>query len=133
MICAAGGVEIDEEPSIEDKSPYGSPSGLPVLEHGDLKMSQSIAVEAYLASIAPKFSDLTKQQQAVDQMYCCICEDVLAGFAKVIFNPDADAKPEVRRVFDCEFHVASSSELSYRSIVFVCAGERPYRQVVSCD
>ena len=95
----AGGVELDEEPNVEDKTPYGSPSGLPVLEHDGLKMSQSIAIELYLASIAPKFASLTQQQQATDSMFCCICEDVLTGCAKVVFNPEADAKKEVDSLF----------------------------------
>jgi glutathione S-transferase len=65
---------------------YGSPGSLPVLSHGELKIAQSLAIENYLASIAPKFVSLTPQQRAVDLQYCAMKEDVLAGCAKNVFG-----------------------------------------------
>uniref|UniRef100_A0A7S0FZK3 Glutathione S-transferase n=1 Tax=Pyrodinium bahamense TaxID=73915 RepID=A0A7S0FZK3_9DINO len=89
LIAAAGGLELTESPELpegETKLMYCSPSGVPLLRHGDLKMSQSGAIEAYLASIAPKFAGLTPQQRAVDMQYAGIKEEVLLNCAKAIFT-----------------------------------------------
>merc|ERR1712106_1275935 len=81
LIAAAGGLTLHES-----KSEYLSPSGTPLLKHGDLKLSQSGAIEAYLASIAPKFSGLTPQQRAIDSMYAGIKEEMLSNCAKALFT-----------------------------------------------
>jgi len=70
----------------EHKSDYLSPSGVPLLKHDDLKMSQSGAIEAYVSSISPKFSGLSNRQKAVDAMYCGIKEEILFNCAKAIFT-----------------------------------------------
>lgn len=86
-IAAAGGIELIEggAGSDLDKSSYGSPSGVPLLAHGALKMSQSAAIENYLSIWA--FPDLSPQQRGIDCMLCGIKEDVAAGYYKVVFNP----------------------------------------------
>jgi len=107
LICAAGGLKVAEAVQLangETKDMYMSPSGVPLLRHGDLRMSQSTAIEGYVASIAPRFSGLTPQQQAVDAMWACIKEDVLAGLYKPLFatakmDPER-AKEEITAVFD---------------------------------
>merc|ERR1712060_604437 len=71
----------------EDKKDYFSPSGLPCVKHGDFKMAQSLPVEAYLSSIAPKFSCLTPQQRGIDGVVCAIKEDVNSLMAKFLFSP----------------------------------------------
>ena len=91
LIAAAGGLTLNESaelPAGESKSQYVSPSGsgTPLLKHGDLKLSQSGAIEAYLASIAPKFSGLTPQQRAIDGMYAGIKEEMLSNCAKALFT-----------------------------------------------
>ena len=89
LIAAAGGLTLHESaelPAGESKSEYLSPSGTPLLRHGDLKLSQSGAIEAYLASIAPKFSGLTPQQRAIDSMYAGIKEEMLSNCAKALFT-----------------------------------------------
>ena len=89
LIAAAGGLTLHESaelPAGESKSEYLSPSGTPLLKHGDLKLSQSGAIEAYLASIAPKFSGLTPQQRAIDGMYAGIKEEMLSNCAKALFT-----------------------------------------------
>lgn len=95
LIAAAGGLEIDEKAELEDKSPFGSPGTLPCLEHGDLKMAQSSAIEAYIASIAPVYKDLTPAQIAVDTMFACIKEDMLDGYAGLLFEKDAAKKKTI--------------------------------------
>jgi len=86
LIAAAGGLELQE---VSERpvhiGEFGSPGSLPVLEHENMKIAQSTAVEAYLSSIAPKFASLTPQQRAVDLHFCAIKEDVLAGLAKELF------------------------------------------------
>ena len=78
--------ESAELPAGESKSQYVSPSGTPLLKHGDLKLSQSGAIEAYVGSVAPKFSGLTPQQRAIDGMYAGIKEEMLSGCAKALFT-----------------------------------------------
>lgn len=87
-IAAAGGVALLEGGVPGEgfkKSEYGSPSGVPLLQHGPLKMSQSTAIENYLSLLA--FPDLSPQQRAIDSQFCSIKEDVAAGTYKTIFAP----------------------------------------------
>ena len=89
LIAAAGGVELTESPEVpagDSKAAYFSPSGVPLLKHGDFKMSQSGAIEAYISNIAPKFSGLTMQERAIDAMYSGIKEEMLFNCAKAIFT-----------------------------------------------
>merc|ERR1719271_1076695 len=53
LTAVVGGVKLNVRNDVpKDKSAYGSPSGVPILEHGDLKMSQSLAIERYIADIS---------------------------------------------------------------------------------
>ena len=47
-------------------------SGLPILSHGELRMSQSTAIEFYIVGLSPKFSRLSLKEKAIDQMYAGI-------------------------------------------------------------
>lgn len=88
LIAAAGRVELIEGgmPGKDvNKSDFGSPSGVPLLQHGALKMSQSNAIENYLSLLA--FPDLPPQMRAIDSQFCSIKEDVAAGTYKVLFSP----------------------------------------------
>ena len=83
MIAVAGGLDIKETTSGDDRKPYtdnkaayGSPSGLPLLEHGNLKISQSAAIATYLATLAPQFAGLTSAHRATDNMFLSIKEDM---------------------------------------------------------
>jgi len=92
MAAAIGGLKMDENADKpEDITTYGSASSVPLLKHGDLKMSQSLAIASYIASIAPLFAELTPQQRGKDMQFACIKEDVIAGFAKILFS---DKNPE---------------------------------------
>lgn len=104
LIAAVGGITITEsanaanlgKPDLletgESKKNYMSPKGMPLLQHGDLKISQSGAIEAYVASIAPLYKDLTPQQRAVDMMFMGIKEEILANCAKAIFTTQKEDK-----------------------------------------
>jgi len=84
-IAAAGGVQLLEGgTSGVDKGDFASPSGVPLLAHGALKMAQSTAIENYLSLLA--FPDLTPQMRAVDSQYCSIKEDVVKGVYGPFFN-----------------------------------------------
>jgi len=107
LIAAAGGLTLSEAtalPEGESKAEYFSPSGVPLLKHGGLKMSQSLAIEAYLINLSPKFSGLTAQQKAVDGMYSGIKEEMLLNCAKAIFMTrkaaPEQAKDDVTKLLD---------------------------------
>jgi len=116
LIAAAGGLELPElcnmenfgKPDIketgESKKDYMSPSGMPLLIDGDLKISQSAAIESYIARIAPKYANLTAQQRAIDNMYQAIKEELCANCAKAIFTTvkadPAQAKKDVTDLLD---------------------------------
>lgn len=93
LIAAAGGLAIEETADLSNvnKADYGSKSGIPLLKHGDLKISQSGAIERYLADIAPKFAGLTPQQRAVDGMFAALKEDFIQGLAKFVFGDRSKA------------------------------------------
>ena len=85
LIAAAGGVTITEsanaanfgKPDLsetgESKKNYMSPSGIVLLQHGDLKISQSGAIEAYMASllIAHRYTSLTSDHEDYDNTRDC--------------------------------------------------------------
>jgi glutathione S-transferase len=107
LIAAAGGLTLNEDsalPEGESKAEYFSPSGVPLLKHGSLRMSQSLAIEAYLINLSPKFSGLTAQQKAVDGMYGGIKEEMLLNCAKAIFTTKKtapeQAKEDVTKLLD---------------------------------
>ena len=121
LIAAAGGIAITESadmadfgsPAItetgESKKNYWSPSGMPLLKHDDLKMSQSCAIEAYMASVAPLYKDLTPQQRGVDMMFMNIKEEILQNCAKAIFTTqktDMDAAiADINTLYDKWFGI----------------------------
>jgi len=110
LIAACGGIAIEEPGRGEtlDKAEFGSPGSLPLLQHGDLKIAQSGAIETYLSTWA--FPDLTPKQRAVDFQLCCMKEDVFGGFVKVFFTPDLKAKAgdEIKKITDKWFPVVES-------------------------
>jgi len=116
LIAATGGLSLEEStelPAGDSKLEYLSPSGMPLLKHGGLKMSQSLAIEGYLTNLAPKFSGLTAQQKAVDAMYGGIKEEMLLNCAKAIFTtkksaPD-QAKEDVTKLMDKWFAIFEAS------------------------
>eukprot|EP00956_Cyclotella_meneghiniana_P030692 scaffold78063_cov72-Cyclotella_meneghiniana.AAC.3 len=90
LIAKVGGVkdfsESTEMPEGITKEECGSPGSLPILIDGDLKMNESVAIESYVASVAPKFSALTPKQRAKDAQFSCLKESCLGQFAKPLFN-----------------------------------------------
>jgi len=109
LIAAVGGVEIDlvEYPfeangaSVADKLKAGPMEskhtkaatamgmegcGLPIIEHGSLKINQSFACQDYLASIGPNYPPVTPQQKAVDDMFCGALEDMMGLAAGVVLS-----------------------------------------------
>eukprot|EP00928_Gymnodinium_smaydae_P021646 TRINITY_DN1846_c0_g1_i1.p1 TRINITY_DN1846_c0_g1~~TRINITY_DN1846_c0_g1_i1.p1 ORF type:complete len:164 (-),score=26.71 TRINITY_DN1846_c0_g1_i1:315-806(-) len=82
---------------------------MPLLRHGDLKMSQSGPIETYIAAVAPKYKDLTVQQRAIDNMYQGIKEEMLLNCAKAIFTTQKtdkeQAKKDIVALFDKWFAI----------------------------
>mmetsp|Transcript_71446 Transcript_71446/g.127465 ORF Transcript_71446/g.127465 Transcript_71446/m.127465 type:complete len:228 (+) Transcript_71446:1-684(+) len=108
-LCEMANFGTPELNTGESKKEYVSPSGMPLLSHGDLKMSQSGAIESYLASIAPRYSGLTAQQRGIDMMYSGIKEELLFNCAKAIFTTkktdEEQAKKDVNALFDKWFAI----------------------------
>eukprot|EP00929_Paragymnodinium_shiwhaense_P095427 TRINITY_DN5655_c0_g1_i2.p1 TRINITY_DN5655_c0_g1~~TRINITY_DN5655_c0_g1_i2.p1 ORF type:complete len:238 (-),score=60.77 TRINITY_DN5655_c0_g1_i2:221-934(-) len=117
LIAAAGGVNMTSNsdnmanfgtPVVaetgESKADYMSTTSLPLLKHGDLKLSQTMAIETYLANISPRYSGLTLQCKAVDGMYQGIKEDICAGTVKAMLetkaSDEAKAKEDIIACFD---------------------------------
>ena len=90
LIAKVGGVEDFSEstamPEGVTKEECGSSGSVPILIDGDLKMNESVAIESYVASLAPKFSALTPKQRAKDAQFSCIKETCLGQFAKPLFG-----------------------------------------------
>jgi len=89
LIAHVGGLNmrLELECTEQLKKEAGSPSSLPILVHGPLKITQSSAIVAYLLSAAPKYRSLTCVQHAKDMHIHGIFEDVIQGLAKVILDP----------------------------------------------
>jgi hypothetical protein len=121
LIAAAGQLKIEDSqnmanfgtPTLEEtgesKNNFVSPKGMPLLQHGNLKLSQSTAIESYIASVAPRYNSLTAQQRAVDDMYQGIKEELLQNCAKAVFttakaDPD-QAKKDVSELLDKWFGI----------------------------
>lgn len=103
LTAVAGGLGMLTEsfPGMDKyKAEAGFFGSVPVLEHGGLKLCQSLAIQSYINSIAPKFAGLTPQQKAVDAMFAATLEDAIAGCAKVVFGDHSTADKAVPAVFD---------------------------------
>mmetsp|Transcript_62578 Transcript_62578/g.141176 ORF Transcript_62578/g.141176 Transcript_62578/m.141176 type:complete len:221 (+) Transcript_62578:94-756(+) len=101
MIAKIGGTEIEERAELADKASFGSPSSLPCLEHGDLKLSQSHAIVSYMIGITPKYKSETSAQVAKDLQINAIMDDIMSEMAKVLFNPDkTNAEADITKTCD---------------------------------
>ena len=110
LIAAAGGVELEESnerPS--DLATYGSPSSMPVLSDGPLRMAQSGAIERYISDISPKFAGLTAQQRAVDSMFGAI-KEVSVVFPITVM---------IIMILPCPSHFWNSSLTGVRAVTVV--------------
>ena len=75
-------------------------TGLPVLEHGDIKMCQSQAIQGYIAQISPKFEKLPHTARGIDLMWAAHMEDFIgeifaSGIGATLFG-GAAATDEVK-------------------------------------
>jgi len=109
LICAVGGVDIDvvEYPfeangaTAADKLKAGvmetkhtkaakemgmEGCGLPILQHGDLKINQSAAVQDYFVSISPNYPAVNPVQKAKDDMFEGALEDCMGVGAGIILS-----------------------------------------------
>mmetsp|Transcript_3231 Transcript_3231/g.10693 ORF Transcript_3231/g.10693 Transcript_3231/m.10693 type:complete len:218 (+) Transcript_3231:72-725(+) len=103
LVAAAGGVELEvamPENWREFCSEKGMPEMLPVLDHGDLVLGQSGAIERYIASLSPTYSTLTPAQKAIDDMFCCTKEDSILSFGRLVFRAPETCPEEVPKVID---------------------------------
>jgi glutathione S-transferase len=90
LIAKAGGIEgFEDSPNLPEgvtAAECGSSGSLPVLIDGDLKMNESVAIESYLASIAPKYASLTPKQRAKDYQLFSWKESFMPAVAGPLFG-----------------------------------------------
>merc|ERR1712046_87336 len=93
MLAHCGGVAINDEGPGEgpNHAECGSQGSLPVLVHGDFKLSQSIAIEIYIAGLSEKYACETAAHRAKDVQLSGIKDDLMTDIAKVLFD---DKNPE---------------------------------------
>lgn len=115
LICAAGELAFEDKawaPAFDETggwrqgyaaigNGFGFPGVMPILEHGDLKLYQSVAIESYLASISPKFSGLTPEQKAIDLMFQEIRSDINGVTESLLFKKieAADLPPIMEKFY----------------------------------
>ena len=109
LICAAGEVPFEDKawaPAFEDGGwrqgyqaigeSHGFPGTMPVLEHGDVNLFQHNAIETYLASLSPKYKDLTPAQKGTDLMFQLIKADINSVTESLLFKKiEPEALPPV--------------------------------------
>jgi len=110
LVATAGEVDFEEnvwDPSFDETGGWrqgyaaignalGFPGVMPILEHGDFKLFQSVAIEGYLASLSPKFSALTPAQKGTDLMFQEIRSDINAATESLLFKKiEAEALPPI--------------------------------------
>jgi len=93
LLAAVGGVRLEVHPPPEDQSHKKKFTGsLPQMKHGDFELTQSSAIESYIAAIAPRFQGLTSQQRAIDDCYAATKEDIIQGMVPVLMGSEEDKK-----------------------------------------
>jgi len=103
MTAKIGGLEMEDHVTDgKDLSlkEFGSPGGLPVFEHGDLKLSQAPAILVYIINIAPKYRGMTSAQKAKDMHIHMIVMDIMDGAVPSFFAKDKDMKTKIAAVID---------------------------------
>lgn len=103
MIATLGGLEIEDKitdgKDLQLKD-FGSAGGLPVFEHGDLKISQENAILTYVYKIAPKLKNLSSAQTAKDRQFIAIMDDIMDGCMPKVFQQAPDAGENCKKVVE---------------------------------
>ena len=87
LLAVVGEVSLEDQAPPEDQSHKKKFTGtLSQMKHGDFELTQSGAIESYIAAIAPKFQGMTSQQRAIDDCYAATKEDILQGMVPVVFG-----------------------------------------------
>merc|ERR1712136_426307 len=99
LLAAVGGVPFEDQPPPADESHKNEFTGsLPQMKHGDFKLTQSGAIESYIAAIAPKFQGLTSQQRAIDDCYAATKEDIIQSMGKVVFGQGKEKETALKNL-----------------------------------
>jgi len=100
LICAAGEVAFEDklwDPAFDETGGWrqgyaaigqasGFPGVLPIMEHGELKLFQTTAIESYLASLSPKFAALSEAEKGKDMMFQLIKSDINGSTESLLFK-----------------------------------------------
>lgn len=101
LIAAAGGVDIEENfPGPQYARKVGWLGSLPVVIHGNFSICQSDACQKYLARLSPKFTDLTAEQIAVDDMFAGAKEDMGQFAYPAASTEDPEVKKKAKDGYD---------------------------------
>jgi len=105
LICAVGEIAFEDKawaPAFDETGGWrqgyqeigkglGLAPTLPIMEHGELKLFQTAAIETYLVELSPKFAALTPAQKGKDWMIAQIKADINAATESLLFKK---IKPE---------------------------------------
>jgi len=100
LICAVGEVEFEDKawaPAFDETggwrqgyqaigNAFGFPGTMPVMEHGDLKLFQTAAIESYFAALSTKYASLTPAQKGKDMMFAQIKADINGSTESLLFK-----------------------------------------------
>lgn len=103
MVAAIGGLALDDkftDGSDMNLAEFGSPGSLPVLKHGDLKISQFPAILTYVINITPKYKTLTSPQKAKDMHINAIVMDIMDSGVPSFFGKDPEMKTKIGKALD---------------------------------
>lgn len=103
MVAKIGGLELMDnftDGSGTNLAEFGSPGSLPLLKHGDLKISQFPAILSYIINITPKYKTLTSPQKAKDMHINAIVMDIMDSGVPPFFGKDPDMKTKIGKALD---------------------------------
>lgn len=103
MVAEIGGLAMENkltDGSDVKLAEFGSPGSLPVLMHGDLKISQFPAILTYVINITPKYRKLTSLQKAKDMHINAIVMDIMDSGVPSFFGKDPEMKTKIGTALD---------------------------------
>ena len=81
LLAVAGGLALEDSTDTANyatETPFGFLPMLDDSEAGVMQLQESLAIERYIAAVAPNYRGLTPAQRAVDDEFACAKEDLMA-------------------------------------------------------
>jgi glutathione S-transferase len=84
-------VEMEDWPTLKPHTPFGQ---VPIMEHGDIMIGQSLAIAAYIGRLAGLLGE-EDADFAMSQMLLAQCEDMMSAMGKAFYtNNKAEEMPK---------------------------------------